>query len=235
MRAEDGRWRNPRSINDPCLMIRTTWDEKGGIMVTRQIYFLVTVCIVLFAAGCATRPLVLNPRLKPPDVVNQQSLGTLIVVPFVDNTPGEDRGNKRFQEEPIEVLNDALLNTLRLSQGFKNVNKGTETATADLQLSGKLLSLKTDESMFKFGLASSTMDITAICTSSFRLINVKTGAVLVEDTITTNGLGAVRIFGGGQQAQYDSTYGYEESMSQAISRNATLIATRLLEVLAKGQ
>lgn len=172
-------------------------------MVTRQIYFLVMVCIVLFAAGCATRPLALNPRLKPPDVATQQQHGTMIVVPFVDNTPGEDRGNKRFQEEPIEVLNDTLLNTLRLSQSFKSVNKGTDTATADLQLSGKMLSLKTDESMFKFGFVSSTMDITAICTSSFRLINVKTGAVLAEDTITTNGLGAARIFGGGQQAQYD--------------------------------
>lgn len=202
-------------------------------MVSRRIFCVVTVCIVLFTAGCATRPLALNPRLKPPDVVTQQSLGTLIVVPFVDNTPGEDRGNKRFQEEPIEVFNDALLNTLRLSQGFKSVNKGTETATADLHLSGKILSLKTDESWLKFGLVSSTMDITAICTSSFRLINAKTGAVLAEDTITTNGLGAARVFGGGQQAQYDSTYGYEESMSQAISQNATLIAKRLIEVLSK--
>lgn len=204
-------------------------------MVTRQIYFLVMVCVTLFIAGCATRPLALNPRLKPPDVATQQQHGTMIVVPFIDNTPGEDRGNKRFQEEPIEVLNDTLLNTLRLSQSFKSVNKGTETATADLQLSGKMLSLKTDESFFKFGLVSSTMDITAVCTSSFRLIIVKTGAVLAEDTITTNGLGAARIFGGGQQAQYDSSYGYEESMSQAISQNATLIAKRLLEVLSKGE
>jgi hypothetical protein len=186
----------------------------------------------------------LNPRLKPPDVVTQQSIGTLIMVPFVDNTPGAERGNKRFQEEPIEVLNDALLNTLRLSQGFKSVNKGTETATADFQLSGKMLSLKTDESMFKFELVASTMDITATCTSSFRLIDVKTGAVLAEDTITTTGLGAARVvgggrvFGGGQQAQFvgsqqDSTIGYEESLSQAISRNVTLIANRVVEVLSK--
>lgn len=203
-------------------------------MVTRQIYFLLIVCVAVFIAGCATRPLALNPRLKPPDIATQQSHGILIVVPFADNTPGEERGNKRFQEEPIEVLNDALLSTLRLSQGFKSVNKGTETATADLQLSGKLLSLKTDESTFKFALATSTMDITATCTSSFRLINVKTGAVLVEDTITTKGLGAARVFGGGQYSQVDSTYGYEESMSQAISQNTTLIAKRLLEVLSKG-
>lgn len=203
-------------------------------MVTRQIYFLLMVCVAVFIAGCATRPLALNPRLKPPDIATQQSHGILIVVPFADNTPGEERGNKRFQEEPIEVLNDALLSTLRLSQGFKSVNKGTETATADLQLSGKLLSLKTDESTFKFALATSTMDITATCTSSFRLINVKTGAVLVEDTITTKGLGAARVFGGGQYSQVDSTYGYEESMSQAISQNTTLIAKRLLEVLSKG-
>lgn len=175
-------------------------------MVTRQIYFLLIVCVAVFIAGCATRPLALNPRLKPPDIATQQSHGILIVVPFADNTPGEERGNKRFQEEPIEVLNDALLSTLRLSQGFKSVNKGTETATADLQLSGKLLSLKTDESTFKFALATSTMDITATCTSSFRLINVKTGAVLVEDTITTKGLGAARVFGGGQYSQVDSTY-----------------------------
>lgn len=201
--------------------------------VTSEPYVLLMVCVALFVAGCATRPLALNPRLKPPDVATQQSHGTLIVVPFADNSPGAERGNKRFQEEPIEVLNDALLNTLRLTQSFKSVNKGTETATADLQLSGKLLPLKTDESMFKFGLVSSTMDITATCTSSFRLINVKTGAVLVEDTITTTGLGAARVFGGGQQAQYDSTYGYEESMSQAISQNTTLIAKRLLEVLSK--
>ena len=203
-------------------------------MVTRQIYFLLIVCVAVFIAGCATRPLALNPRLKPPDIATQQSHGILIVVPFADNTPGEERGSKRFQEEPIEVLNDALLSTLRLSQGFKSVNKGTETATADLQLSGKLLSLKTDESTFKFALATSTMDITATCTSSFRLINVKTGAVLVEDTITTKGLGAARVFGGGQYSQVDSTYGYEESMSQAISQNTTLIAKRLLEVLSKG-
>lgn len=203
-------------------------------MVTRQIYFLLIVCVAVFIAGCATRPLALNPRLKPPDIATQQSHGILIVVPFADNTPGEERGSKRFQEEPIEVLNDALLSTLRLSQGFKSVNKGTETAIADLQLSGKLLSLKTDESTFKFALATSTMDITATCTSSFRLINVKTGAVLVEDTITTKGLGAARVFGGGQYSQVDSTYGYEESMSQAISQNTTLIAKRLLEVLSKG-
>lgn len=202
-------------------------------MVTRQIYFLVMVCVALLIAGCATRPLALNPRLKPPDVATQQQHGTMIVVPFVDNTPGEERGNKRFQEEPIEVLNDTLLNTLRLSQSFKSVNKGKETATADLQLSGKMLSLKTDESFLKFGLISSTMDITAMCTSSFRLINVKTGAVLAEDTITTNGIGAARIFGGGQQAQYDSTYGYEESLSQAISQSATLITKRILEALSK--
>ena len=202
-------------------------------MVGSDSYLLLMLCVALLSVGCATRPLALNPRLKPPDIATQQYNVNLIVVPFTDNTPSAERSNKRFQEEPIEVFNEVLLSTLRISQVFKSVNKGTETATSDLQISGKLLSLKTNESVFKFALVSSTMDITATCVSSFRLINVKTGAVIVEDTITTTGLGAARAFGVGQQTQYDSSDGYEESMSQAISKNVTLIAKRSLEALSK--
>lgn len=202
-------------------------------MVKKQVSCLALVCLVLLASACSTRPLTLNPRLKAPDIATQQVIGTLNMVPFVDNTPADERGPKKFQEEPIEVLNDALLNTLRLSQSFKSVNKTASAGTADFQLSGKLVSLKTDESWFKFGLIPSTMDVTAICTTNFRLTNTKTGKVLADETITTNGLGGVRVYGGGRNSQYDSTTGYEESMSQAISQNVTQMAKRLIEISSR--
>jgi hypothetical protein len=179
--------------------------------------------------------MVLNPRIKPLDFAAQQQHGTLRMIPFEDKTPEEERGRKEFREKPIDVFNDSLLSALRLSQGFKGVLRGGGAQTGDFELTGTLISLKTDESAFKLGFIPSTMKISATCTSSFRVANVRTGAVLLEETITTAGQGETRIFGGGQYVQYDPTFGYEESISQAIGENVSLITKRLHEVLPKLQ
>jgi hypothetical protein len=156
----------------------------------------------------------------------------LVLIPFEDKTSEAERGRKQFHEQPIAIFNDTLLNSLRLSQMFKSVARGADTKTAEFQLSGAVTTLKTDESAFKFGLIPSTMKVSALCVSSIRLVDVKTGAVLLEESVRTKGGGATRVTKGGQYAQYDSTYAYEESISQAISENVAEITRRLHEVLS---
>lgn len=197
--------------------------------------FLLATFAVLFLLGCATRPLVLNPRVKPLDFEPEKEYGCLLLIPFEDKTPKEERGTKRFREQPIDVFNDTLLNSLRICEIFKTVHRGTESKTADFQINGTLMSLRTDESDIKFGLIPSTMKVSATCISSFRFMNVKTGKVLLEETITTKGQGRTRIFGGGQYAQYDSTFGYEESISQAISENIAAITQHLQKIQSEMQ
>lgn len=192
---------------------------------------LLTGCAL---TGCATtRPLVLSPRIKPLDFVVQQPYGPLTLIPFEDKTPEAEKGRKQFRERPIDVFNDTLLTAIRASQSFKSVVRGTDTRTAEFQLSGVVNSLATDESVFQFGLIPSTMKVSAVCVSTVRLVDVMTGTVLLEESVTTTGEGSARVTGGGRYAQYDSTYGYEESISQAISENVVAISRRLHEVLSK--
>ncbi len=189
--------------------------------------------VLLTLVGCATRPLALNPRLKPIDFPGHQQDDALDLMPFEDGIPAAAWGNKRFQEPPIQVFNDSLLSALRQSQKFRSVLRGAGTDAGKFKLSGTLLSLATDESTSQIGLIPSTMEVAATCTSAFRLVNAESGAVLLEETVTTRGQGGVRIFGAGQYAQYDSTYGYEESMSQAISENVARISQRVVEAMSK--
>lgn len=203
------------------------------VLLLRFLAAVMLIAVLGFFAACATRPLVLSPRFKPMDFPGHQQYGALDLMQFEDGVPAAAWGNKRFQEQPIQVFNDSLLNVLRQSQKFKSVSRGVGTEGGQFKLSGILLSLSTDESSFKIGLVPSTMEITATCTSTFRLINTVTGAVLLEETVTTRGRGAARMYGGGQHVQYDSTLGYEESMSHAISENVARISQRVVEALSK--
>ena len=107
------------------------------------------MCSILFLTGCATRSLVLNPRIKPLDFVIQQPYDSLILIPFEDRIPESEKGKKNFREQPIDIFNDTLLTALRASQGFKRVVRGTDIGESHYQLSGAMISLATKEPFFK--------------------------------------------------------------------------------------
>ena len=196
-----------------------------------RVLLVALLCVGLF--GCATRPLVLAPRVKPLDASPTRQHDALVLAPFQSAVPEDDFGRKRFRDQPIDVFNDTLLVALRGSQVFTRVVRSAESVNAGYRLSGVLGSLKTDESVFKFALASSTMGITATCLVSFRLEDARSGAVLLEDTFTATGRGQARVYGGGQYAQYDSTSGYEESLSEAISEAVGAIVRRVAEIMPR--
>ena len=201
------------------------------MMMTVRSALVALLCLSLF--GCATRPLVLAPRVKPLDTSPTRQHDALVLMPFQDAVPEDDIGRKRFRDGPIDVFNDTLLVGLRTSQVFARVVRSTEAAGVGYRLSGVLRSLKTDESVLKFALASSTMGITATCLVSFRLDDARTGAILLEDTFTATGRGQARVYGGGQYTQYDSTSGDEESLSEAISEAAGAIVRLVADFMAR--
>ncbi len=202
-------------------------------MISRPARTVPIALLCLGLIGCATRPLVISPRVKPLDAAPARQHDALVLVPFENAIPPEDFGRKRFRDQPVDVFNDTLLVALRSSQMFARVVRTVEPAAGAYRLSGVVHSLTTDESAFKFGLAPSTMQITAGCVVSLRLEDVRTGSVLLEDSFTTTGRGQARVYGGGQYAQYDSTSGYEESMSEAITEAVSAIVARVAETLPR--
>ena len=202
-------------------------------MGQKQRLAILAAVLCLGLVGCATRPLVISPRLRPLDTSPARPHDPLVLVSFQDAVPKDEVGRKRFREQPIDVFNDTLLVALRTSQIFNRVVRGSEPPDMAYRLTGVIRSLKTNESAFKFGLVPSTMGITAACVVSVRLVDLKTSAVLLDDTLTTSGKGQARIHGGGQNVQYDSTSGYEESLSQAISDAVSMIVKRVAEAMPR--
>jgi hypothetical protein len=175
---------------------------------------------------------------------------------FVDQTQEEERGfgelRKTFRDPPTDALNDALLSSLRQSQGFEFVDRNQPAIDSGYILEGRLIALETDESFWKFGFVKSTMGISAACVTEFTLKDANTGEVLFEQTVTSNGEGSARFYGGGGGAtttfdssgnvshgtsagggSYDSTQGYENSMSAAISENVSTITALVLTELRR--
>ncbi len=217
------------------------------------------LCLVATAAllsACATRPLVLTPRHKPLDYIPEVKFETIHIQSFADETSPERRGfmkppAKRYAEPPISTYNDALLVFLRHSAGFEHVDRDQPSTKQGYVLKGELLKLETKESWFKFGLAPSTMRVNGICVTHFTLEDGKTGEVLAEGTVETTGLGGVRVSGGGTYqtttynastgqtsygtggggASYDSTGGYEGSLSDAIANNVLEVSDRIVTAL----
>jgi len=173
---------------------------------------------------------------------------------FVDESP-EERGGflrqkKRYRDAPVDVFNDALLSSLRQSQAFVQVDRNQSEPAEGYILTGELLGVETKQSTFGFALFPSTMRIEAVFVTRYRLEDTKTGSVLLDETITGIGDGSVHAYAGGvrhttavdpsgqvgqsvgrDSTTYDSTRGYEASISQAISDNARVISEQILNTL----
>ena len=81
--------------------------------------------------GCTTRPLIIEPRIRPLDYAPEVKFQSLNMMTFVDETPEEEAGflelEKRYRDAPVDVFNDALLASLRQSLfvPLLDVNEGT--------------------------------------------------------------------------------------------------------------
>jgi hypothetical protein len=230
------------------------WDSRRGWIVPS-----LSVLFLLWSLGlvaCKTRPLVLEPRIRPLDYAPELKFESLHIMSFVDETPEEETGflelEKRYRYAPVDVLNDTLLVSLRQSQAFERVQRNPRMPEGGYVLRGELVTLKTEESAFKFGLAPSTMKVTATCVTRYRLEDTATGEVLLKETIVSTGDGSVTVHGGSSgivttisesgelstgtidsPATYESTQGYEASISDAIGENVSLVTERIVTELAE--
>jgi hypothetical protein len=234
-------------------------ERRRGWIVPSLFVLLLLGGPVLVA--CQTRPLVIQPHVRPLDFAPAAGakLESLSMMSFVDESSGERAGfmkpEKRYRYPPVEVLNDALLVSLRESNAFERVQRNPRVLEGGYVLRGELLALETEESNFQFEFVPSTLKITATCVTRYRLEETATHRVLLEETISTSGDGSVTVSGGdvstgmtvnlssghadvGQSvttstATYDSTNGYEASLSDALGRNVSLITERVVSALVE--
>ena len=223
-------------------------------LASTSLLLVIVSCLALSA--CTTRPLVLQPVIRPLEFAPSRKFEPLHLVSFVDEMTEEERGfgelEKTFQHPPVDVFNDALLLSLRQSQGFEFVDRNQPSIDGGYILEGRLTALGTDERFFKFALAKSTMGITAACVTEFQLKDASTGEVVLEQLVTSHADGYARFQGGGTSfttttnssgqvshgtatggGSYDSTLGYENSMSSAISNNVSTITELVLKELRR--
>ena len=157
----------------------------------RSVSLFLAIAFCCAAGACAMRPLTLRPGFRPFEFVVVDKYEPLHMISFVDEAAEEERSfgeqQKRFSIPPIDVFNDALLLSLRKSEGFELVDRNQPVAGGGYVLEGRLIALGTEERFFKLAGIASTMGISAICVTEFRLKDSKTGEVLLEESISSTG------------------------------------------------
>jgi hypothetical protein len=210
--------------------------------------------------GCgvsATRPLRLEPRIRPSDFAPSQRFSALDLISFENTVPEPEAKSRfdpelRFHEPPEQVFSDTLLTALRNSEAFERVARDRAAGSGRYVLRGRLARLEVEQ--LGFGWRSSfEADIRAACETHFTLEDTETGQLILDETATTEGSGSSDLSRGRsgtitsidprtgravlgtiqETSVVDPTEGYETSLSQSISRNVAIITERVLGALTE--